>query len=160
MTTCRHCDAPITDDAQFCMQCGYPLPGRRISQVEAVVSGDVDVTLVAELKHEKERLDERLRQLLDTAEKRALTDAERDDWKRSHKLWERVRAALTREMQYLSAREAHERRTAERRLGDRRKQQIAIDGPERRSGRKHRGTERRSGRDRRDPFPPERPTAD
>ena len=160
MTVCRNCDAPVERDARFCMQCGHPLPGRRISQADAVVSGDIDVSLVAELKQEKERLDRQLRGLLDVAEKRDLTAAEREEWKRAHKLWERVRAQLTRQMQYLSARTSRERRSTERRRGERRKQQIAIDVPDRRREPDRRRTQRRSGVDRREPFPTDTPSAE
>lgn len=155
--TCRHCDAPLAGDERFCPQCGHPLPTRRVSQNPAVVSGDVDVTLVAELQEEKRKLDLRLRELLDLADIRQLSVSERDEWTKTHRLWQRITAALTRQMQYLEAREEYERRGGERRTEDRRKQQLAIDIPDRRSGVDRRLRDRRSGADRRTPYPPAPP---
>lgn len=154
---CRHCDAPLAGDERFCPRCGHPLPTQRVSRNPAVVSGDVDVTLVAELQDEKRRLDRRLRELLDLADVRQLTAAEREEWAKTHRLWQRVTGALTRQMQYLEAREHYERRGGERRSEERRKQQVAIDVPERRSGQDRRRRERRSGADRRTPYPPTPP---
>ena len=83
--TCRHCDAALPDDARFCPKCGHPLPGRRISGTQAVVTGEVDVTLVAELRQEKERLDKDVRRLLDIAHRRDLNANEPDEAKTTPK---------------------------------------------------------------------------
>lgn len=152
-TACLHCDTAVTDDDRFCPGCGRPLPARRVSREAPVAQGDVDLTVVAELRREKERLDGVLGGLLDTAEHRQLTAEERAEWTRCYPLWRRVCTALTREMQYLAAREEQERRQVDRRQGERRQETVPVAFADRRSGTDRRRGERRSGVDRRDPFP-------
>jgi hypothetical protein len=152
---CRTCHAPIDPETRFCPQCGIPLPGATAGQVssqKALEGPEFDVAEVTRLRAEKDRLSQELHGMIIAAQERELTSAERRQWSDMYTKWRDVSYLITARMDYLFARQEHDRRQQERRRGERRKQQMAIEIPERREDDDRRQGERRSGDDRRDPF--------
>ena len=152
---CRACHAPIEPETRFCPQCGIPLPGADANQAlpqKALGGPELDVAELTRLRAEKDRLSQELQGLIIAARERELTSAERRQWADMYTKWRDVSYLITARMDYVFARQEHDRRQQERRRGDRRKQQIAIDGADRRAPEDRREGNRRSGDDRRDPF--------
>jgi hypothetical protein len=153
MTKCPFCGVPNEPDAHFCEQCGRKLASQRVSAQKAILEDDFDLSTIDRLRAEKQRLSRELTAMLELATDRDLTASERRSWTAVRKAWQDVTAELTARLQYLSARQEQDRRQGgERRTSDRRKEQVAIEIPQRRSGMSKRQGERRSGRDRRDPY--------
>lgn len=156
---CTECGALVDAATRFCPACRRPLPTQRASRLRAIVGPEVDLAALGKLRAEKERLEAELQALLDRAHGGTLTGADRARWGEVRGRWVAVRDDLTRRMQYMEARRAHERRERERRSGERRRQQTALEFPDRRTGTDRRAADdRRSGSDRRHPFPPEPPS--
>jgi DNA repair exonuclease SbcCD ATPase subunit len=150
---CYSCQAVIDDDARFCPHCGQPLP-QHARQHEAVLSGEVDVKEITELREEKRRVTGELKEMMDRASRRDLTEHERRVWTALRERWEEVSSQITARMEYVSARRELDRRIGDRRTSDRRIVFPAIRIPDRRASEGRRKTERRQGADRRDPPTP------
>ena len=151
---CLACQAPITPDDRFCPQCGQPLPSvdpEKVFERAAVTHGALDVEELTRLRAEEERLSADLREIMRRGAGRDLTPHERKIWDTVHAQWSSVSSDITARMQHVAARRAHDRRSKQQRQSERRKQHVAIEIPERRTGGDRRTTERRRT-DRRAPF--------
>jgi predicted amidophosphoribosyltransferase len=149
---CPSCKLEVETADRFCARCGFPLVASRASKQAAVLSGEFDVDELVRLREEKNRLSRELKTMLDRAAAQPLAPSDQAAFDDLRSRFNQVSERITRQVQYLAARLDFERRQSGRREGERRKQQAALDVPERRSGSERRIGERRSGSDRRRPF--------
>jgi hypothetical protein len=131
---CRACAAVVNPTDRFCSECGEPLPSDPPPRTVAL-----DVAELSRLRAEKERISGELNSLLEEAQERNLTPAERRDWSNRYARWRELTYQITRLMDALSPRSGEDRR---QHSGPHMAAQF-LPQP---------GDERRRGDDRRDPF--------
>jgi len=150
---CQHCKGTNEADFRFCVHCGRPRPPHHVSVQPAVLEEPIDVSAIAGLREEQQRLSRRLKELLTEAEGRRFTDEEQRTWQQLYGTWKSVSDELTARMDYVAVRESQDRRQKQRRRRQRRRHDDLRDSGERRTAADRRLGDRRSGTDRRTPFP-------
>ena len=150
---CQYCERTNEADFRFCVHCGRPRAPHHVSVQPAVLEEPIDVSAIALLREEQQRLSRRLKELLTEAEGRRFTDEEQRTWHKLYAAWKSVADELAARMDYVAVRESQDRRRKQRRRRQRRRHNDLPDSGERRTGTDRRAGDRRSGTDRRTPFP-------